>query len=109
MYVTIQAALGHLLISISLIKITNEKIHICVWDMCLCVYKFCFSTIYDLSQNLASQILAPNQAKPLRDCPRMITEVTFRREWTVCFKWPIHSVLGTDAIVVNYFDANICA
>lgn len=23
-------------------------------------------------------------------------------------KWPIHSALGTDAVVVNYFDANIC-
>lgn len=87
----------------------RRYIYVCVICVCMCISSGFFLIIYDLSQNVASQILAPNQAKPLRDCPRINTEVTFRSEWTVCFKWPIHSVLGTDAIVVNYFDANICA
>lgn len=38
----------------------------------------------------------------------MTDEVTFRREWTVRLKRPVHSALGTDAVVVNYLDANIC-
>lgn len=38
----------------------------------------------------------------------MTAEVTFQREWTVRSKWPILSALGTDAVLGNYFDANIC-
>lgn len=41
-------------------------------------------------------------------CSPITAEVTFRREWPVHLKWPIHSALGTDAVMVNYFDANIC-
>ena len=62
-----------------------------------------------ISQKSATQTLAPSQPSHPGVCSRISAKVTFRREWTMHLKWPIHSAPGTDAVVGDYFDANMCA